>query len=84
MPHLKSVEGPAAELEEAGLLVEGEELDVDLARRLEDGRRVPHHLGSILQNYIFAENFPAKFSSTNFGQISEQKTAENTYLSFMG
>jgi hypothetical protein len=32
------------------------------------------NLGSIFQNSISAENFPNKFSSSNFGQISTQKT----------
>ena len=48
--YLKPVEGPAAKLEEAGLLVEGEELDVDLARGLEDGRRVPDDLPVVVQD----------------------------------
>ena len=39
--HLESVVSPAAELHDARLLVEGEVLDVHLARRVIDGRRTP-------------------------------------------
>ena len=50
--HLKSVKRPAAELKETSLLIEGEELDVDLARRLEDRRRVPDDLAVVVQNRL--------------------------------
>ena len=39
--HLEAVVGPAAELHDAGLLVEGEVLHVHLARGVVDGRRLP-------------------------------------------
>ena len=41
--YLETVVGPAAELHDAGLLVEGEVLDVHLAGRMIDGRRSPLH-----------------------------------------
>ena len=42
--YLESVVGPAAELHDAGLLVEGKVLDVHLATRVVDRRRLPLHL----------------------------------------
>ena len=39
--NLESVVCPAAELEHARLLVEGEVLDIDLATGFVDGRRLP-------------------------------------------
>lgn len=39
--HLKAIVGPAAELHDAGLLVEGKVLDVDLAGAFVNGRRTP-------------------------------------------
>jgi hypothetical protein len=50
--HLKTIESPAAELEEAGLLIEGEELDVDLARRFEDCRRIPDDFAVMVKNRL--------------------------------
>ena len=50
--HLKSVERPTAELEETGLLIEGEELDVDLARRLEDRRRIPDDFAVVVEDRL--------------------------------
>ena len=41
--YLESVVGPAAELHDAGLLVEGKVLDVHLATRVVDRRRLPLH-----------------------------------------
>ena len=41
---------PRSEFHEALLLVEGEELNVDFARRLVDGGRVPQHLAGVVQD----------------------------------
>ena len=49
LAHHETVVGPRSELEEALLIVEGEELDVDVAGRLVDGRRVPHDLAGVVQ-----------------------------------
>lgn len=43
MGHLEAVIGPRAELEDAGLYVVGEKLDVDGARGFVDGWRLPEH-----------------------------------------
>ena len=49
LAHHETVVGPRAELEEALLIVEGEELDVDVAGRLVYCRRVPHDLSGVVQ-----------------------------------
>lgn len=49
---LKSVVGPGAKLHYAGLLVEGEVLDVDLAGGLVDGGRAPLHAPRIVQSRL--------------------------------
>ena len=48
-PHLEAVVGPAAELHDAGLLVEGEVLHVHLAGGVVDGRRLPGHVPRVVQ-----------------------------------
>ena len=50
--YLESVERPAAKLEEARLLVKGEELHVNLAGGLEDGRRRPHHAPVVVEDCL--------------------------------
>lgn len=50
--YLESVVGPGAELHDAGLLVEGEVLDVDLARGLVDGGRAPLHAPRVVQRRL--------------------------------
>ena len=59
-PHLEAVVGPAAELHDAGLLVEGEVLHVHLAGGVVDGRRPPLHLECIVNVMLlttFRENY---------------------------
>ena len=53
--HLEAVVGPAAELHDAGLLVEGEVLHVDLARGLVDGGRLPLHEAVVPQRRLGGE-----------------------------
>ena len=53
--HLEAVVGPAAELHDAGLLVEGEVLHVDLARGLVDGWRLPLHEAVVPQRRLSGE-----------------------------
>ena len=47
---LKTVKCPTPELEETCLLVEGKELNVDLARRLENGWRSPLYFSVVMQD----------------------------------
>lgn len=47
--YLKAIVCPRTELHDAGLLVEGEVLDVDLARGLVDGGRAPLHAARVVQ-----------------------------------
>ena len=47
--YLEAVVGPAAELHDAGLLVEGEVLHVHLAGGVVDGRRLPLHQPGVEQ-----------------------------------
>jgi hypothetical protein len=49
-PDLISVVSPRAELHEAGLLVEGEVPDVNLAGRFKNGRRGPQDLPRVPQH----------------------------------
>jgi hypothetical protein len=50
--NLKAVVRPGAELHDAGLLFEGEVLDVDLAGRLVDGGRPPLHAARVVQRRL--------------------------------
>ena len=50
--YLESVVGPAAELHDAGLLVEGEVLHVHLAGGVVDGRRLPLHQPGVEQRRL--------------------------------
>ena len=46
---MESIVSPASELHDAGLLIEGEVLDVHLARRVIDGRGSPLHEAGVEQ-----------------------------------
>ena len=50
--YLESVVGPAAELHDAGLLVEGEVLHVHLAGGVVDGGRLPLHPPLVVQGRL--------------------------------
>ena len=50
--HLFAVISPATELHHTGLLVKREVLDVDLARGLVDGRRLPLHQAVIIERRL--------------------------------
>lgn len=45
-----SIVGPRAELHEAGLLVEGEILDINFAKGLVNRRRLPHHFARVMKD----------------------------------
>ena len=50
--HHVTIVGPRPELHETLLFVEGKELDVDLARRFVDGRRVPGHFAGVVEDRL--------------------------------
>ena len=67
LTHRESVVQPAAEMEVARLVVEGEEGDVDLARRAELGGRRPEHVAGVVDHGQAAHVLPREVVGAESG-----------------
>ena len=72
--HLEAVVGPAAELHDAGLLVEGEVLHVHLAGGVVDGRRLPLHQTLAVQRRLGGQRHLEVAVSTDDKRVSDTKS----------
>ena len=76
--YLKPVIGPAAKLHDAGLLVEGEVLDVHLARRVIDRRRLPLHLPGGHQGGLGGQrHLEVAVSAETYGELFKDRKKQS-------